>query len=197
MLSRIIRRTHMYLALFLSPWMFMYALSTMVMNHRGFFRDRYGGNPVVFEKEREQSYALALAPEAEPKQIAEQILKDLDLEGTFAARRNADGAVIIQRLDLIHPRRITWTPAEGKLAIEREVFRTPAFLERMHRRRGFQHDIPLEDVWAFSVDLVIAAMVFWVASGLWMWWELRTTRRLGALFAAGGLTLFAFFLFTI
>jgi hypothetical protein len=66
----------------------------------------------------------------------------------------------------------------------------------MHRRRGYQH-AALDDSWAFSVDLVIAAMIFWVLSGLWMWWELRATWRLGALFAAGGLALFALFLFTI
>ena len=34
MFSKVIRRTHMYVALFLAPWVLMYALSTMVMNHR-------------------------------------------------------------------------------------------------------------------------------------------------------------------
>ena len=29
--SKIIRRVHMYLALFLAPWMLMYALSTLAM----------------------------------------------------------------------------------------------------------------------------------------------------------------------
>ena len=38
MLSRIIRQTHMYLALFFMPWMLMYALSTMLMNHGPVFR---------------------------------------------------------------------------------------------------------------------------------------------------------------
>jgi hypothetical protein len=31
--SRIIRRVHMYLALFLAPWMLMYALSAIAMSH--------------------------------------------------------------------------------------------------------------------------------------------------------------------
>jgi hypothetical protein len=33
----------MYLASFLAPWMLMYALSTLVMNHGEFFREYYGG----------------------------------------------------------------------------------------------------------------------------------------------------------
>jgi hypothetical protein len=38
MISKILRRTHMYLALFLTPWMLIYALSTMAMNHRELFK---------------------------------------------------------------------------------------------------------------------------------------------------------------
>jgi hypothetical protein len=51
--------------------------------------------------------------------------------------------------------------------------------------------------WAVSVDLVIVAMMFWVLSGLWMWWEMKVTRRLGALAALGGAGLFAFYLLAI
>ena len=97
----------------------------------------------------------------------------------------------------ITPRRITYTPADGRLVIESQVFRTPAFLERMHRRRGYQSGYALDDTWAFSVDLVIVAMIFWVASGLWMWWEMKVTRRLGFAFAASGVAIFALFLSTI
>ena len=48
-----------------------------------------------------------------------------------------------------------------------------------------------------NIDLVIVAMVFWVLSGLWMWWEMKMTRLFGALAAVGGLALFLFFLFRI
>ena len=40
----------------------------------------------------------------------------------------------------------------------------------------------------------VAGVIFWALSGLWMWWELKVTRRLGALALAGGVALFAFFL---
>ena len=41
-ISKVVRRTHMYLALFLFPWVLMYALSTLVMNHRAVFVSAYG-----------------------------------------------------------------------------------------------------------------------------------------------------------
>jgi hypothetical protein len=188
----------MYLALFLTPWVLMYALSTMAMNHREFFRGLYGGPIVLYQKEEERAYPATLPEGASPEAVAEQVLTYLGLEGTHGARRNPGSSnITIVRQDPIVPRRITYFPGESKLLVEKEVFRMPAFLERMHRRRGYDHDIALEDSWAFSVDLVIVAMIFWVLSGLWMWWELSATRRLGAIFGAAGLGLFGFFLFTI
>jgi len=195
MISKLIRRTHMYLALFLSPWVLMYTLSTMAMNHREFLRDLAGGGPPAFVTEREMPYQLS---ETDPKAAAERILGDLGMHGAYSAGKpQADGTLVIQRLDPVALRRITWQPAARTVKVERQQFQTSAFLERMHRRRGYQHDVALEDGWAFSVDLFIAAMILWGASGLWMWWEMRVTRRTGALVALGGLGLFVFFLFAM
>ncbi len=187
----------MYLALFLSPWVLIYAISTMAMNHRAFFQKLYDGQIVMFEKERELTYAGTFPESAPPAAIAVQILSSLGMDGAHGARRIADGRIVIHRAHPVAPRRITLAPATGHLLIEKEVFRAPAFLERMHRRRGFQHDYALEDTWGVSVDTFIVAMIFWVLSGLWMWWEMRATWRLGILFAAGGIALFAFYLTTL
>lgn len=198
MFSKIVRRSHMYLALFLVPWILMYALSTMAMNHREFFKQFYGEQPVAWERERELTYPGTFPEDAKPNDVARQILVSLGMDGAHNANRSKDGArLTIVRHDAITPQRITYTPADGRLVIESQVFRTPAFLERMHRRRGYQSDYRLDDTWAFSVDLVIAAMIFWVASGLWMWWEMKVTRRLGFAFAASGVAIFALFLSTI
>ncbi len=187
----------MYLALFLAPWILMYALSTMAMNHRELVRGWYGGVPPAYEPEAESTYNGILPDGADPSQAAEQILGDLGLEGSYAVQRVADGPYVILRRHPVRPRRITYEPATGRLTVEREVFRAPEFLERLHRRRGFQAGITPENAWAFSVDLVIVAMIFWVASGLWMWWALRATRRWGALAALSGAAVFALFLVTI
>jgi hypothetical protein len=42
--SKLIRRTHMYLALFLTPWMVVYALSSFIFNHHALFS---GGKPLA------------------------------------------------------------------------------------------------------------------------------------------------------
>ena len=197
MFSKFLRWSHLYLALFLTPWILIYALSTMAMNHRQFFT-KPGANPVRFEKESEQTYTGTLPVQATARQMALQLLKGLNLEGTFSVQGRPEGErITILRQDPIFPRRITFTPKSGLLVVERQVFSAHTFLERMHRRRGYQHDRLLEDAWAISVDLVIAALVFWALSGVWMWWELRSTRSWGGACLLLGTGLFGLFLFSI
>jgi len=194
-LSLLLRRIHLYLALFLIPWILMYAVSTFVMNHRFLFHERPPEPPPKYTTEREFTYPGELPAGATSQQIALQLLATLDLDGAHAIARPINPEkLIIYRQHPVSPRRITFTPADKKVVIETLDFAAHSFLERMHRRRGFQHDYLLEDLWAASVDLTIAALIILSLSGLWMWWELRVTHRLGGLALIAGIALFATFL---
>jgi len=198
MFSKVNRRTHMYLALFLTPWILMYALSTIGMNHAGLLVKLHGDVEPPFVRERELSYLKVLPEGGTPQETARVILRDLNMEGVHRARMSADGReLIIDRANLISPRRITFRPAESTILIERQLFRGSTLLERIHRRRGYRSDYPLDDAWAASVDLVIIAILIWAASGLWMWWELKATRRWGIVCVGFGVVIFSFFALTI
>lgn len=197
MVSRIVRRTHMFLALFFFPWMLMYALSTLVMNHRAVFVERYGDGPVPFERERELAYDGTFPENAELPAIARQVLAGVGLDGAHTVSRRADGAIVINRQDLLTPRRLTYSPATHTLVIEKMQHRPNTLLERFHRRRGYATGYVLDTTWAVFVDLAIVAMVFWAGSGLWMWWEMKATRRFGLGALATGVCLFAIFLATL
>jgi hypothetical protein len=184
----------MFLALFFFPWILMYALSTLVMNHRAFFVSRYGEGPVPFVTERRLVYDGVFPEDAQPRTISTQILTSVGLDGAHTVSRRQDGSIAINRNDLITPRRLTYSPADGALLIERMQPRPNAFLERFHRRRGYVSGYALDTAWAVTVDLVILTMVFWVLSGLWMWWEMRVTRRLGLAALLGGGSLFTVYL---
>ncbi len=192
---RLVRRVHMYLGLFLAPWMLMYAVSTLVMNHRELVQSLYPTKAPSMLSERELDYRRSFPPEATPQAIAQQILQDIGLDGTHRVSGGKDGRpLVIDRQHAFAPRRITWDPNTRKLVIQREAFRSTTFLERMHRRRGYQQPYALEDTWAFSVDLAVTAMVFWSLSGLWLCWELQPTRFWGTVCGSLGLTLFVLFL---
>jgi hypothetical protein len=190
-MSLLLRRIHLYLALFLGPWILMYTASTFVINHRSWFRGPEPVPPPPFVKESEFTYSGELPSGATPQQTALQILAAAGLDGAHGVGRPApDGTLIINRQDAVAPRRISYTPSTRRVLIEKMEYNTPAFLERMHRRRGFQHPYLLDDIWAVLVDCVILAILFWSCSGLWMWWELKVTRPWGAAALAGGVLLF-------
>ena len=193
MFSKVLRRTHMYLALFLTPWVLMYTLSTLVMNHRHSFAK---GAP-AWEPEREVKFAESFAEGATPRDKARQILASLGWDGTFNMQNQA-GADRIQfvRQFAVQERRLTFAPESRVVTIERRELRPNFVLERFHRRRGYQQPYAVDGVWAVSVDLGVLAIVFWTLSGLWMWWELKVTRAFGGAFLLGGIALFALFLRT-
>ena len=181
----------MYLALFLTPWMLTYAISTIAMNHRM-------PRPSVFVKERDDTYPNAFEPGTPPREIAKQILADLNLDGAFGVQGPApDGRLTINRQSMLAPRRIVFTPHDGRVVVERMDLETSGFLNRFHRRRGYQQPYAADRAMAVSVDAVIMAMVFWALSGLWMWWEMRTTRLWGLACVATGLGIFTLFIVTI
>lgn len=182
----------MYLALFLAPWILMYTVSTFVMNHRTWFRGRPPAPP-RWERVSEQIYDGQFPEGATPAIQAQQILTSLDLDGAHQAAMR-DGKLVINRNAAVQPVRLTYTPESKQVLVERMAPDSTAFLERMHRRRGFQTPYRVDDVWAITVDFFIAAVIFWALSGLWMWWELKATRKLGAVALASGTGLFAFFL---
>jgi hypothetical protein len=101
-LSLLLRRSHMYIALFLTPWMAMYALSTLVFNHFERVAQHYGGQIERYEKDRELAYSKAFPPGASPRMMAEEILRDLNLSGTLRVEQRSENRMVILRLDPLH-----------------------------------------------------------------------------------------------
>jgi hypothetical protein len=175
--------------------MLMYALSTLVMTHRDYFLSFYPSKTPAMVTERELDYSRSFPATATREQIAKQILQDVGLDGTHSLRGGTDGKpLIIYRQHALITHRVTLDPGNHKLLIQREEFRALTCLERLHRRRGYDQPYALEDTWGFTVDVAVFTMIFWSLSGLWLWWELKFTRRWGALALAAGAALFAVFL---
>ena len=125
----------------------------------------------------------------------------MDLDGAHTVTRRKDGAIVINRHRSPHAAAADlYDPSDRTLVIERLPHRTNVMLRRYHRRRGYATGYALDTAHAaMTVDLVIAAMVFWVLSGLWMWWEMKVTRPPSArsTFPRRARALFALFLATI
>ena len=193
-ISRLVRRIHMFTGLFLAPWMVMYALSTLVMAHHEYVNSFYDSESPVKVTERELDYSRTFPASLTRDEIAQQILDDLGMDGTHSVSDGDNGEpLVIQRQHAMPHRSLIFDASKSKITIEREEFRTPTVLERLHRRRGYKQPYALEDTWGFTVDVAVVTMVFWSLSGIWLAWELKTTRVWGAVSFVVGLGLFVVF----
>jgi hypothetical protein len=194
LLNLILRRIHLFLTLFLLPWLLIYTVSTIMLNHNSHL-------PTLkheFIVESETTYPGSFEEGTDPSVMALELLRHLGVEGAHQEnRRNSDGKLVIFRLDPVSLRRITYGPDDGSLVVERRKFSLRAILLGLHLRSGYRHSYLIDDAWAVSVDLVVAALIFWVISGLWIWWEYKGTRRLGVILTTGGLAVFIFYVFAI
>jgi hypothetical protein len=60
-----------------------------------------------------------------------------------------------------------------------EELSTRRFLTRLHLAHGFPGSTNTKWFWAVIVDAMALVMVFWGVSGIFMWWQLKSTRALG------------------
>jgi hypothetical protein len=80
-----------------------------------------------------------------------------------------------------------------RLTVEDRRFRWDHFLTGMHARGGFEQASVLDRSWSVIVDIVSVAMLLWIASGPYMWWELPGQRRWGWVAILAGTAAFVVF----
>lgn len=186
------RRVHLYLALGLLPWFFMYGLSSAAFSHSEYFeaRDKASGVP-LWKTRFEQPYE-APVPEGDLKAWGERIAAEHGLTGNVGVYRQSPTQVNIYVYTFSKSTQIKYLIDQKKLVAEDRRFRWDHYLTGMHGQGGFENG-GFYDVWAVIVDLVCLGMVLWVVSGLVMWWGLPQTRGWGWLALLGGVASFAVF----
>ncbi len=64
--------------------------------------------------------------------------------------------------------------------VSTEPLSTRRFLTRLHLAHGYPGESSARLFWAVVVDAMALIMVFWGLSGVLMWWQIKATRRVGA-----------------
>jgi len=137
MISKLIRRTHMYLGLFLAPWLVMYALSTIAMNHRQAIEEWYTGEQVRYEMEREADFIAVFEDGVPTDEVAREVLDYLDMEGRFSARGRLDNQITINRHDPLFQTDYVCTSGR-KIANRKENSHCPQLVGRNAPTPGIQ-----------------------------------------------------------
>jgi hypothetical protein len=188
----------MYLALFLTPWMVIYALSGLILNRFDTVRNLWGGKYSDFEKVEERAYPVTFSAQATPRQIGEQVLADLGLAGSFNVNPSSNASrLVLMRSAMFTVHRVTYFRTEQRVLIERQRLDAPVAINRAHFRHGYEQPYLAGKLWGAIVDLAVVGMVFWAVSGLLLWWEIKPARIWGALCLVTGSGIFGVLLATI
>lgn len=193
------RRLHLYLAMGLLPWFLMYGISAIPFTRNAYFNNLYKDGVPQWTTRLKQTYNRPAPQDRLPdtlQQFAKAVVLDLNLEvkGSLGAYQPNDKRINIYIVNFWHHIRITYDIENQHIKAEDKRFRWDQFLTTLHARGGYHQEGFLNDLWAFVVDIVGLSFILWVATGLYMWWQLKQTRLWGALALGSGCLAFIIFL---
>jgi hypothetical protein len=194
-LNLVLRRTHLYLGMLLAPWVLMYGVSSAVYNHQPFLREHFPMRQPEWTLLMDKSYQVDLPADNQQLRAAgARILQDNGLAGVAFGVYRSGATFNVFLPNFWHPRRLIYNSEQYRLRLERRQFSWSEFLTRQHGRGGYHQPTIGDNLWAFCVDLVCVALLAWVGTGLYLWWNLRATRVAGLLALCGGAGAFILFL---
>ncbi len=189
-LNLLLRRTHIYLALFLLPWFLMYGVSSFFFSHPPKREDGQSQWRVRFER----PYEIAIPEGADLRAIGTRVLQEHGMQGSFGTYRPNADKLHVYWFNFWNATEFIYSAKEKRLLARDHVFGWNSFLTGMHARGGFEQNSVLSDGWGVAVDVVCVGMLIWIATGIYMWWQLRPTRFWGSLALGSGFAIFLIFL---
>jgi hypothetical protein len=187
----VVRRLHLYLGMFLLPWFLMYGISSVPFSHNQWFE------APRWTTRADQPYHLEVPPGSDLRTAGARILADLGLKGAFGASRPNDRQISVYRFTFLDVTRVMYYQDQQRLVAEDREFHWPQFLTGLHARGGFEQDHVLNDAWGVTVDVVCLAMILWIATGVYMWWQIPASRSWGWVAVLSGAVSFVAFTLTL
>ena len=154
------------------------------------FNEYYKDKPQWIEL-FEKPYDLEVPENPDMREIGRRILDDHGFKGSYSAGLwKSNQRIFVNIFSFWGRTRFLYYIEEKRIVAEDKIFRWDYFLTKFHWIGGYQQERLLHDGWAFMIDLVCFSMVIWVFSGIYMWWQNKSTRLWGSVALGGGFLTF-------
>ena len=186
----LVRRTHLYLGLFLLPWVIMFGVSSLPLNHNS------PSAPPVWKKLAEVPFTAVVPATNQADQlrgVGREMMNAAGVTGGFYVNRPNPRQVNVHHPRFVGATRIIYHIDEQRIVAEQQDVTPRMFITGLHTRGGYSLGGFWDSVWAVFVDLVSVGLLLWIVSGMIMWWKIPGTgpRRWGWLALVGGAVSFA------
>jgi len=191
----LVRALHLYFGLFISPFVLIFSISVLVLNHTAYFnRLRPGkeGPPV-------QKHIAGFQPQLSDSLTAKSILHSLDLSGEIDWISKTDTTF---SFPVNKPGVTNWISLNTKTGMASITRHDEGMLKGMtylHMMPG-QHNAQMRGnsvfmkAWRVATDVFVYFVLFVSASGVFLWYFLRPERKLGIYSLGFGLAFLVFLL---
>jgi hypothetical protein len=192
-LARWNRKLHFYAGLFLLFFLWLFALSGLILNHPKWDFAESWNNRKETNSVRE---ITALAPEIKGDLAqAHEIMRQIGIEGEILWTVTRSDPSVFE-FQVRRPRHFYFLKADlaqHRVTLRQADVNTWGVMKVLHVFSGASIDDPrqsrdwaLTTLWAFSMDAVAVGLIFMVLSSVYMWWELPPKRVGGAVALALG-----------
>jgi hypothetical protein len=84
---------------------------------------------------------------------------------------------------------VTYDRTTGQTHIRRDTRSFLAMLNRLHHQNGLRHEDGRLNAWGWALALVSIALLALGATGVYMWFQMRTERRIGTVLLTANLVI--------
>ena len=194
------RKLHFYAGLFFLFFVWLFAVSGLILNHPSWsFAESWNNR-----KEKNFERELTFSPVEVRGDLAQAraIMRELGIEGEImwtTIRSNPD----LFDFQVRRPGYFYFIKADfakKRVSVRQSNVNLWGVIKVLHTFTGVQMDDPrnrrdwgLTTVWAYSMDVVAAGLIFMVLSSFYMWWNLPRKRVSGAVALGLGTLICALF----
>ena len=192
MLYRLIRDMHLYAGLFVSPFVVIFAISVLSLNHSWV---PGGESPGTSRPAR----SLVITPAGNDLDLAGSIQRQLGIDGEidFIRTNEAEGSISFPITAPGYRATIQTDLRTGATQVEEERTGIVSAMNYLHKMPG-PHNVAVRGnwigtrAWKWFADATVYLLLFLTASGIYLWAVLKRERKVGLLLmGAGAATFFA------
>lgn len=187
-----VRSLHLYLGMAAAPFLLIYAVSTLLLNHPDWLAAP-DPRPAV----RTVKVSLSGGTSADSLALGREVLRQTGVRGEI---------MFVERKPALHRLKVPVQQAGRKTSIEVNLSTGTAVVRQDHdsllQSLVFHHKMPGPHVvamrgnsapvalWRWLADATVCAAIFLAASGTYLWLALRAERRLGTVSLVAGAAVF-------
>lgn len=185
------RKLHLYAGLFISPFLLVYAVSTIYLNHS------VRPKPV---DEQLGTMPLQLEQDLEGMDLVNSVLDQLELSGEIVGRgqiRNNQTTIRVARPGMVKV--VTVNLEQQQATIMERSNGLLGAINYLHFNPGL-HRVPnwgMTKFWGWLADATVCLTLFLTISGIYLWLFIKAERKIGWIMLGGGVASFVLIILAI